>query len=52
MQGDRMLELWSRRRTWPVRLERLLVAVELRADEADMEEPLKKDVEFTVELIR
>lgn len=45
-----MLDFCRRRLTWPVLLE-LLVFCEIE-EEAEMEEPLKKEDEFTVELIR
>lgn len=44
-----MLDFCRRRLTWPVLLE-LLVFCEME-DEADMDDPLKKEDEFTVELI-
>lgn len=50
MQGERMLDFCRRRLTWPVLLE-LLVFCEME-DEAEIDDPLKKEDEFTVELIR
>lgn len=51
MVGVRMLELCNKRRSWPVLLALLLPVVEFSEEEAEMEEPLKKEVVFTVEFM-